>query len=75
MPMRARSVLQFAVVVASGAVLAACAALPTPEDANDALSMLRQHRSWAWALGIALLWADVVLPVPQTAVIAALGSV
>jgi uncharacterized membrane protein YdjX (TVP38/TMEM64 family) len=72
--MRARSVLQFAVVVASGAVLAACAALPTPEDANDALSMLRQHRSWAWA-GIALLWADVVLPVPQTAVIAALGIV
>lgn len=26
-----------------------------------------------WALGIALIWADVVLPVPQTAVIAALG--
>jgi uncharacterized membrane protein YdjX (TVP38/TMEM64 family) len=75
MRMRARSVLQFAVVVASGAVLAACAALPTPEDANDALSMLRQHRSWAWALGIVLLWADVVLPVPQTAVIAALGIV
>jgi uncharacterized membrane protein YdjX (TVP38/TMEM64 family) len=47
----------------------------TLSDANDAVSMLHQHRSWAWALGIALLWADVVLPVPQAAVIAALGIV
>jgi uncharacterized membrane protein YdjX (TVP38/TMEM64 family) len=37
--------------------------------------MLRQYESWAWALGIALIWADVVLPVPQTAVIAALGII
>jgi uncharacterized membrane protein YdjX (TVP38/TMEM64 family) len=36
---------------------------------------LRQYESWAWALGIALIWADVVLPVPQTAVIAALGMI
>jgi uncharacterized membrane protein YdjX (TVP38/TMEM64 family) len=37
--------------------------------------MLREYDSWAWALGIALIWADLVLPVPQTAVIAALGII
>jgi uncharacterized membrane protein YdjX (TVP38/TMEM64 family) len=34
---------------------------------------LRLYEGWAWALGIALIWADLVLPIPQTAVIAALG--
>jgi uncharacterized membrane protein YdjX (TVP38/TMEM64 family) len=56
-------------------VLAACASLPTAQDANDAVLMLRQYGNWAWALGIALICADLVLPVPQTAVIAALGIV
>jgi uncharacterized membrane protein YdjX (TVP38/TMEM64 family) len=37
--------------------------------------MLREYESWAWAVGIALIWGDVVLPVPQTAVIAALGII
>jgi uncharacterized membrane protein YdjX (TVP38/TMEM64 family) len=37
--------------------------------------MLRDYGSWAWAVGIALIWADLVLPVPQTAVIAALGII
>jgi uncharacterized membrane protein YdjX (TVP38/TMEM64 family) len=37
--------------------------------------MLREYDSWAWALGIALIWGDLVLPVPQTAVIAALGII
>ena len=36
---------------------------------------LRQYEGWAWAAGIVLIWADVVLPVPQTAVIAALGII
>jgi uncharacterized membrane protein YdjX (TVP38/TMEM64 family) len=49
--------------------------MPRPEEANDAVLMLRQYGSWAWALGIALIWADVVLPIPQTAVIAALGII
>jgi uncharacterized membrane protein YdjX (TVP38/TMEM64 family) len=44
-------------------------------EASDAVMTLRQYESWAWALGIALIWADVVLPVPQTAVIAALGII
>jgi uncharacterized membrane protein YdjX (TVP38/TMEM64 family) len=56
-------------------LLASCARIPTVQDANDAVSMLREYDSWAWALAIALIWADVVLPVPQTAVIAALGII
>lgn len=56
-------------------LLASCARIPTPQDANDAVLVLREYDSWAWALGIALIWADVVLPVPQTAVIAALGII
>ena len=56
-------------------VLASCATIPTPQEANDAVLELRTYGSWAWALGLALIWADLVLPVPQTAVIAALGIV
>jgi uncharacterized membrane protein YdjX (TVP38/TMEM64 family) len=56
-------------------VLASCATIPTPQDANDAVLSLRKYGSWAWALGIPLIWADLVLPIPQTAVIAALGIV
>ena len=56
-------------------VLASCATIPTPQEANDAVLTLRTYESWAWALGIALIWADLVLPVPQTAVIAALGII
>jgi len=53
-------------------VLASCATISTP---NDAVLTLRKYEGWAWALGIALIWADLVLPVPQTAVIAALGII
>jgi uncharacterized membrane protein YdjX (TVP38/TMEM64 family) len=56
-------------------VLASCARLPTPEEANAAVLTLREYEGWAWAIGIALIWADVVLPVPQTTVIAALGLI
>lgn len=56
-------------------VLASCATIPTPQEANDAVLVLRTYGSWAWALGIALIWADLVLPIPQTAVIAALGII
>ena len=55
--------------------LASCATIPTPQEANDAVLMLRRYESSAWALGIVLIWADVVLPIPQTAVIAALGII
>lgn len=56
-------------------VLASCAGIPTAQEANDAVLLLREYDSWAWALGIALIWADLVLPVPQTAIIAALGII
>jgi len=56
-------------------MLASCARLPTSQEANDAVLTLRAYESWAWAVGIVLIWADLVLPIPQTAVIAALGSV
>jgi uncharacterized membrane protein YdjX (TVP38/TMEM64 family) len=55
--------------------LTSCAMIPTPQDANDAVLMLRKYDAWAWAMGIALIWADLVLPVPQTVVIAALGII
>jgi uncharacterized membrane protein YdjX (TVP38/TMEM64 family) len=55
--------------------LASCATIPTPQEANDAVLILRKYESWAWAAGIVLIWADVVLPVPQTVVIAALGVI
>jgi uncharacterized membrane protein YdjX (TVP38/TMEM64 family) len=63
------------VIVVLSLVLASCAMIPTPQEANDAVLALRKYGSWAWALGIALIWADLVLPIPQTAVIAALGII
>jgi uncharacterized membrane protein YdjX (TVP38/TMEM64 family) len=64
------------VVVSSVALaLASCATIPTSQDANDAVLMLQKYNAWAWAVGIALIWADLVLPVPQTVVIAALGTI
>ena len=56
-------------------VLASCASIPTPDQAGDVVLMLREHEAWAWAIGIALIWGDVALPIPQTVVIAALGIV
>jgi uncharacterized membrane protein YdjX (TVP38/TMEM64 family) len=55
--------------------LTSCAKIPTPQEANDAVLTLRKYESFAWALGIVLIWSDVVLPIPQTAVIAALGII
>ncbi|MBD3887561.1 VTT domain-containing protein [Phormidium tenue FACHB-886] len=49
--------------------------MPTVEEVNGVVLDLRQYNLWAWALGIAALWADLALPVPQTAVIAALGII
>lgn len=62
-------------VVVMALALASCATIPTPQEANDAVLILRKYEGWAWAAGIVLIWADLVLPVPQTVVIAALGVV
>ena len=55
--------------------LSSCATIPTAQQANDAVLTLQGFERWAWAVGIALIWADVALPVPQTTVIAALGII
>jgi uncharacterized membrane protein YdjX (TVP38/TMEM64 family) len=60
---------------ALAAVLSSCATMPTAQEANDAVLTLRDYGGWAWAVGIALIWSDLVLPIPQTAVIAALGII
>jgi uncharacterized membrane protein YdjX (TVP38/TMEM64 family) len=54
-------------------LLASCGGIPTTAEANELVLTLREHERWAWALAIALIWSDLVLPVPQTVVIAALG--
>jgi uncharacterized membrane protein YdjX (TVP38/TMEM64 family) len=67
--------LGFVAVCILAMSLASCATSPTPSDAVAAVVMLRQYDAWAWAAGIVLIWADVVLPVPQTVVIAGLGII
>ena len=63
------------VIGALALAFASCARIPTSEDANNAVLSLRAWGSWAWALGIGLIWSDLVLPIPQTAVIGALGII
>jgi uncharacterized membrane protein YdjX (TVP38/TMEM64 family) len=63
------------IIAALAVALSGCAAMPTAAEANEAVLTLRNHGSWAWAAGIVLIWSDLVLPIPQTAVIAALGIV
>jgi uncharacterized membrane protein YdjX (TVP38/TMEM64 family) len=69
------SELRSCLVVVCILAMALASCTPTPQDANDAVLMLRKYDTWAWAIGIALIWADLVLPVPQTVVIAALGII
>jgi len=64
-----------AVICTLAVVLSACTTIPTSEEANDAVLTLRNYGSWAWAVGIGLIWSDLLLPIPQTAVIAALGII
>jgi uncharacterized membrane protein YdjX (TVP38/TMEM64 family) len=45
------------------------------EEVNELVLTLRQYDRWAWAGGVALIWADIVLPVPQASVITALGII
>lgn len=61
--------------VALGFALPACAKLPDAQAASDVVLMIQGYGRWAWAVGIALIWADLLLPIPQTVVIAALGII
>lgn len=42
---------------------------------DAALEWLESHGAWAWAMAVALLLGDLVLPVPASAVMAALGII
>ena len=44
-------------------------------SAEAAAGWLRSYGGWAWAVGLGLLVADLVLPIPATAVISALGFI
>jgi uncharacterized membrane protein YdjX (TVP38/TMEM64 family) len=56
-------------------VLGAIARLATLDDAQASTDLLSRSDSWAWAVGILLIIADLVLPVPQASVITALGAI
>jgi hypothetical protein len=60
-----------------GALLAlgAIARLATLDDAEASTALLSQLDTWACAVGILLILADLVLPVPQASVITGLGAV
>lgn len=45
------------------------------EDPQGMVEWLRGHGSWAWLAAIVLVCADLVMPVPATSVIAALGMI
>ena len=68
--------LVIATVGAAVLMLASCTwRMPTIDETTAVVLRLRDYDAWAWALGIGLIWADLILPVPQTAIIAALGIV
>jgi hypothetical protein len=51
--------------------LGAIARLATLDDAEASTVLLSHLDIWAWAVGILLILADLVLPVPQASVITA----
>ncbi len=42
---------------------------------NTSAVLLKPGRSWAWVIGVMLLLLDLVLPVPGTVVMSALGFI
>jgi hypothetical protein len=45
------------------------------DDAEASADLLSHLDTWAWAVGILLILADLVLPIPQASVITALGAI
>jgi uncharacterized membrane protein YdjX (TVP38/TMEM64 family) len=62
-------------LAASLLALIAVARMATLEDADASADLLEGVRAWAWAVGVALIVADLVLPVPQASVLTALGVI
>jgi hypothetical protein len=42
--------------------LVSCGPIPSTQDTSDAVRMLQKYDAWAWAVGIVLIWADLLLP-------------
>jgi uncharacterized membrane protein YdjX (TVP38/TMEM64 family) len=63
------------ILAASLLVLVAVARIATLDDADASTDILEGISAWAWAAGIVLIIADLVLPVPQTSVLTALGVI
>jgi uncharacterized membrane protein YdjX (TVP38/TMEM64 family) len=55
--------------------LGAVARLATLDDAEASTDLLSHLDNWAWAVGILLILAHLVLPIPQASVITALGAI
>ena len=53
----------------------AIARLATLDDAEASTDLLSHLDTWAWVVGILLILADLVLPVPQASVITTLGAI
>jgi hypothetical protein len=53
--------------------LGAIARLATLDDADASTDLLSHLDTWAWAVAILLIVADLVLPVPQASVITTLA--
>jgi uncharacterized membrane protein YdjX (TVP38/TMEM64 family) len=62
-------------LAASLLVLVAVARIATLDDADASTDMLEGLSAWAWAAGIVLIIVDLVLPIPQTSVLTALGVI
>ena len=75
------ALLRIAGIVLALAVLAGAAIVlsgigPDPRiGLGGAIAYLRGTGGWAWAVGLLLLVADVILPVPSTVVMSALGVI
>jgi len=66
----------FALAVLAGAAIVLTGVGPDPRGGiSEIVRILRGTGDWAWAAGIALLLADVAIPVPSTAVMTALGMI
>jgi uncharacterized membrane protein YdjX (TVP38/TMEM64 family) len=63
----------FLVAVLALSSVACAPRMPTADETNEALQLLRGYGPWAWLAAIGLICADLALPVPQATVIAALG--
>ena len=63
------------ILAASLLVVVAVARVATLDTADASTDLLEGVFAWAWAAGIVLIIADLVLPVPQTSVLTALGVI